>query len=158
MTAASWFEQALPLISSNVLLSRLVIATLEFSVLALVVVGLIRMFRPRSRRLVALAILVVLVRPVLGLIGFGTGTLTGILGAGGGFLIVPALWLGAGLSMPRAMGTSLLIIALNCAAGLLGFLGAVPIHCPSWIRRINSNIGTRIKRRRSLVNNRLLQL
>ena len=67
MTAASWFEQALLLISSNVLLSRLVIATLEFSVLALVVVGLIRMFRPRSRRLVALAILVVLVRPVIGL-------------------------------------------------------------------------------------------
>ena len=61
--------------------------------------------------------------------GFGVGFLTGFLGIGGGFIIVPSLVLFAGLSMPSAVGTSLLIIALNCTAGLLGHIGegAVPI-------------------------------
>lgn len=61
--------------------------------------------------------------------GFGVGFLTGFLGIGGGFIIVPSLVLFAGLAMPSAVGTSLLIIALNCAAGLLGHIGegAVPI-------------------------------
>ncbi len=66
--AGSWFEQALLLLLSNVLLSRLVIATIEFSVPALVVAGLIRVFRPRPRRIAALVILVVLARPGLGLL------------------------------------------------------------------------------------------
>jgi len=65
---ASWFVQALLLISSNVLLSRLVIATLEFSVLAMVVAGLIRAFHPRPKRIAALVILAVLGRSVLGLV------------------------------------------------------------------------------------------
>lgn len=60
--------------------------------------------------------------------GGGTGLLTGLLGAGGGFLIVPALLLIGGVTMHRAVGTSLLIIALNCASGLIGFVGAVPIY------------------------------
>jgi uncharacterized membrane protein YfcA len=61
--------------------------------------------------------------------GFGVGALTGFLGIGGGFIIVPALVFFAGLPMPAAVGTSLLVIALNCAAGLLGHLGegAVPL-------------------------------
>jgi uncharacterized protein len=52
--------------------------------------------------------------------GFGVGVLTGFLGVGGGFLIVPALVLFGGLEMKEAVGTSLLVIFLNCVAGLIG--------------------------------------
>lgn len=52
--------------------------------------------------------------------GFGVGVLTGFLGVGGGFLIVPALVMFGGLAMKEAIGTSLLVIAFNCAAGLVG--------------------------------------
>ena len=55
--------------------------------------------------------------------GLGVGLLTGFLGVGGGFLIVPALTLLAGLPIHRAVGTSLFVIAANSAAGLLGHLG-----------------------------------
>jgi uncharacterized membrane protein YfcA len=54
--------------------------------------------------------------------GFGVGILTGFLGVGGGFLIVPALVVFGGLGMKAAVGTSLFVIAVNCAAGLLGHL------------------------------------
>jgi len=54
--------------------------------------------------------------------GFGVGLLTGFLGVGGGFLIVPALVFFGGLPMKEAIGTSLFVIALNCVAGLLGHL------------------------------------
>lgn len=50
------------------------------------------------------------------------GILTGFVGVGGGFLIVPALVLLGGLSMRRAVGTSLLIIALKSAAGFFKYL------------------------------------
>lgn len=53
------------------------------------------------------------------LLGLLLGVLTGMLGAGGGFLIIPALVLLLGLPMKKAIGTSLLIIAIN---SLLGFL------------------------------------
>ncbi|HSK71607.1 MAG TPA: sulfite exporter TauE/SafE family protein [Pyrinomonadaceae bacterium] len=52
--------------------------------------------------------------------GFGVGVLTGFLGVGGGFLIVPALIMFGGLSMKESIGTSLLVIFLNCVAGLAG--------------------------------------
>lgn len=54
------------------------------------------------------------------LAGFGVGVLTGFLGVGGGFLVVPALVLFGGLRMKEAVGTSLLVIFLNCIAGLAG--------------------------------------
>lgn len=54
--------------------------------------------------------------------GVGVGLLTGFFGVGGGFLIVPALVGGLGFAMPEAVGTSLVIIALNSASGLLGYL------------------------------------
>jgi len=54
--------------------------------------------------------------------GLVVGVLTGFLGVGGGFLIVPALVLFGGLGMKDAVGTSLVVIALNCAAGLAGHL------------------------------------
>jgi hypothetical protein len=55
-------------------------------------------------------------------IGLAVGVLTGFLGIGGGFLIVPALVLAAGLEMKRAVPTSLAIIAFNAAGGLAGQL------------------------------------
>lgn len=56
------------------------------------------------------------------LAGFGVGVLTGFLGVGGGFLIVPALVMFGGLAIKDAIGTSLLVIFLNCVAGLAGHL------------------------------------
>lgn len=55
-------------------------------------------------------------------IGLAVGLVTGFLGAGGGFLIIPALIFFAGLSMKQSVGTSLLIIAFN---SLLGFGGDI---------------------------------
>jgi hypothetical protein len=54
--------------------------------------------------------------------GIGTGVLTGLVGAGGGFLIIPALVLLARLPMKLAIGTSLMIIALK---SLIGFTGDI---------------------------------
>ena len=53
--------------------------------------------------------------------GFLVGLLTGLVGVGGGFLIVPALTLWVGLPMPAAVGTSLLVIVMNALAGLGGY-------------------------------------
>ena len=55
--------------------------------------------------------------------GAAVGLLTGILGVGGGFLIVPALVMLLGLPIAQAVGTSLAVIAANSLAGLLGHLG-----------------------------------
>jgi len=59
--------------------------------------------------------------------GAGVGVLAGLVGIGGGFLIVPALVLLAGLPMKQAVGTSLVVIAMNSAAGTLGHLGRVSL-------------------------------
>ena len=53
----------------------------------------------------------------------GVGLLTGFFGVGGGFVIVPALVLVLGFGMPAAVGTSLLVIAINSAAALAARLG-----------------------------------
>lgn len=57
--------------------------------------------------------------------GVSVGILTGLIGVGGGFAIVPALVLLGNTPMKEAIGTSLLIIALNAVAGLVGYLGHV---------------------------------
>lgn len=62
--------------------------------------------------------------------GSGVGLLTGIVGAGGGFLIIPALVLFAGLSMKSAVATSLLIIAVK---SLIGFVGDVQNLSIDWL-------------------------
>lgn len=72
--------------------------------------------------------------PRLGLLvpaALGVGVITGLVGIGGGFLIVPALVLLARVPMRQAVGTSLLVIAMNSASGFLGYtrLGAVT---PDW--------------------------
>ncbi|HVW27862.1 MAG TPA: sulfite exporter TauE/SafE family protein [Polyangiaceae bacterium] len=60
-------------------------------------------------------------------LGVGVGLLTGIVGAGGGFVVVPALAVLGGLSMPEAIATSLLVIGANSFAGFLGQIGHVSI-------------------------------
>jgi uncharacterized membrane protein YfcA len=62
--------------------------------------------------------------------GIVVGILTGIVGVGGGFLIVPALVLLSGLSMKNAVGTSLSIVALKSFAGFAGYAGSVAIDYP----------------------------
>lgn len=54
--------------------------------------------------------------------GLAVGIMTGFFGVGGGFLIVPALVLVLGLSMRTAVGTSLVVIAINSASGLVAHL------------------------------------
>ncbi len=54
----------------------------------------------------------------------GVGLLTGFFGVGGGFVIVPALVLALGFDMPAAVGTSLLVIAINSVAALAARLGS----------------------------------
>lgn len=60
-------------------------------------------------------------------IALGVGMLTGLVGTGGGFLIVPALVLLARVPFKHAVGTSLLVIAMNCASGFIGYHGQVQI-------------------------------
>jgi uncharacterized protein len=66
-------------------------------------------------------------QPNLGIIlisGVGVGLLTGALGVGGGFLIVPALVMLVGLPIYEAIGTSLVVIAANSLAGFLGHINS----------------------------------
>ena len=58
--------------------------------------------------------------------GAGVGLLTGFLGVGGGFLLMPALARFAGLPLRIATGTSLAVITCNSAAGFISHLGEVP--------------------------------
>ena len=65
--------------------------------------------------------------PLVALAAATVGVLTGIVGIGGGFLIVPALVLFAGVPMVRAIGTSLVVIAMNSAAGFAAYAGTVDL-------------------------------
>ena len=58
-------------------------------------------------------------------LGFLTGIITGLVGAGGGFIIIPVLVLIAKLPIKTAIGTSLFIIAVNSLIGFLGDLGNI---------------------------------
>jgi uncharacterized membrane protein YfcA len=60
-------------------------------------------------------------------LGVAVRTLSGLVGAGGGFLLVPALALLGGLPMPVAVGTSLIVIAMQSFAGLAGHLAGEQI-------------------------------
>lgn len=59
--------------------------------------------------------------------GLVVGVVTGLVGAGGGFLVVPALALLGGLPMTLAIGTSLLVIAMKSFAGFAGHMGHVEV-------------------------------
>jgi uncharacterized membrane protein YfcA len=64
----------------------------------------------------------------LAVVALAVGLLTGIVGIGGGFLIVPALVLLGGVPMKQAIGTSLLVIAMNSASGFAGYAGTVDVQ------------------------------
>lgn len=59
----------------------------------------------------------------IGAIGAAVGAVTGLVGAGGGFVVVPALVLLGGLPVQQAIGTSLLVITMNTLAGFAGHAG-----------------------------------
>ncbi|MBA2661539.1 MAG: sulfite exporter TauE/SafE family protein [Bradymonadaceae bacterium] len=59
--------------------------------------------------------------------GLAVGVLTGLVGVGGGFLIVPALVILGKVPIKEAVGTSLLVIAMKSAAGFLGYLGQIEV-------------------------------
>ena len=65
--------------------------------------------------------------PLIIIDGLVVGVLTGLVGAGGGFLIIPALVLFANLPMKKAVATSLMIIAIKSLIGLLGDIGNIEI-------------------------------
>lgn len=62
--------------------------------------------------------------------GAGIGIATGLLGAGAGFLLIPTLVILLGLPMKEAVGTSLMIIALNSLVGFAGDLGHFQVDWP----------------------------
>lgn len=89
--------------------------------------------------------------PLLALQGLGVGILTSLIGAGGGFVIVPALVLLARLPVKVAVGSSLLIIAMNALSGFAGYLGTVAIDWPlvgrfTGFAAIGALLGTRLVR------------
>jgi uncharacterized protein len=66
--------------------------------------------------------------PLIILSGFGVGIITGIVGAGGGFLIIPSLVFFARLSMKKAIATSLFIIAFKSMIGFSSEIGSAHIN------------------------------
>lgn len=72
--------------------------------------------------------------------GLIVGAVTGLVGAGGGFLVVPALVLLGRLPMGVAVGTSLLVIAMKSFAGFAGYLSTVPIDWTTALMVVGSAI------------------
>jgi len=66
--------------------------------------------------------------PQLGAQALGVGALTSMIGAGGGFVIMPALTLVGGIPVKKAVSSSLLIICLNSASAFLSYIDEVPLH------------------------------
>ena len=99
-----------------------------FAVLMLVI-GLLLIFRPAPQEVDLHEL------SIYKIIGGGAavGLLTGVLGVGGGFLIVPALVMLVGLPMQQAVGTSLVVIAMNSLAGFMGHLGDGALDAPALI-------------------------
>lgn len=79
--------------------------------------------------------------PLIAVEGALVGTLTGIVGAGGGFLIIPALVLMVKLPMKVAIGTSLLIIAVKSLLGFIGDLGNQAIDWPFMLSFTTLSLG-----------------
>ena len=90
--------------------------------------------------------------PMLGVQALGVGVLTALIGAGGGFIIVPALVLMGDVPVKTAVGSSLLIIAMNATSGVAGYLGQVVFdwRLVGWftgVAAIGAITGTRFMRR-----------
>jgi len=63
-------------------------------------------------------------------LGLAVGCVSGLVGAGGGFLVVPALSIIGGLPMPRAVATSLMVITMQSLSGFAGHVSHVSLHWP----------------------------
>jgi len=90
--------------------------------------------------------------PLLAVQAVGVGILTALIGAGGGFLIVPSLVIMANVPVKEAVGSSLLIIAMNAASGVAGYLGQVAFDWAlvGWFTAIaaaGALLGTRFMKR-----------
>ncbi len=84
--------------------------------------------------------------------GISVGLATGLVGAGGGFLIVPVLTLLAGLSMHHAVGTALVVIVMQSSASLVGYVSHAPIDFAlaamvAGMAILGSLVGTRLANR-----------
>ncbi len=113
---------------------------------AVMIITAVAMLRDRSEG-VAKAETLALVRAIA--LGAGVGALSGLVGAGGGFLIVPALTLFGGLTMRESIGTSLFVITVQSFAGLAGHLAHVALDWPlaAWITTaaiLGSLLGARL--------------
>ena len=117
----------------------------------LMVVAAVAMMRPRPEPVPAVPPRAVPTWRML-LLGGAVGLVSGMVGAGGGFVIVPALTLLGGLPMSAAVGTSLLVLALQSFAGFAGHAGEVSIPWALVIAVtsaaiVGSVIGSRLARR-----------
>jgi uncharacterized protein len=89
--------------------------------------------------------------PVLAIEAGAVGALTALIGAGGGFVIVPALVYLAGVPVKQAIGSSLLIITLNATSGFAGYIGQVPIDWQlvglfTGVAAVGALLGSRLNR------------
>ncbi len=123
-TSAIFAAAAMPAAFFGGRLGKFVPATVLlvlFSIIMLVAAGAMLKGRsqPEHARPASLAKSVVL--------GAGVGGLSGLVGAGGGFLVVPALTLFGGVAIREAIGSSLVVIALQSFAGFMGQIGHVDV-------------------------------
>lgn len=105
----------------NIMVTKNILMMLVFAML--MIFASISMIRPQKSALLTKYPIQKYHYPKLILKGFSVGILSGLVGAGGGFLIIPSLVLFTGLTMKEAVGTSLLIIAANSLIGFTGDLG-----------------------------------
>lgn len=89
---------------------------------------------------------------LLGIEAAGVGALTALIGAGGGFLIVPALVYLADVPVREAVGTSLLVITMNALSGFAGYIGQQPMDWAlvgsfTGVAAIGAVLGARLNRR-----------
>ncbi len=96
----------------------------------IMILASVSMIRGNEKKVQALPAKIVYNYPLIVIEGTVVGVLTGIVGAGGGFLIIPALVLLAKLPMKKAVATSLLIIAIK---SLFGFIGDVQNLTIDWV-------------------------
>lgn len=82
--------------------------------------------------------------PLALVVALFVGALTGLVGIGGGFLVVPALVLLARVPIRAAIGTSLAVITMNATSGLIGYAGRVPIDwlTVAWFAALASGSAT----------------
>lgn len=113
----------IPIVGSSISFS--VLTMVLFAILMLI--ASVTMIRGRKEKAIRTE-----PKGVLPLMAYGVsiGLITGFLGAGGGFLLIPALVMLLGLPMKKAVGTSLLIIAINSAIGFIADIGQYSIDWP----------------------------